>query len=204
MSSSSKSSTSSTQNYSSTTQDNRIVAEAGAVTFSQADGNTIHSTTTDNSQTITNTIDAGAVGRSFDFAEALAKGAASQSAASVGAVADFGKDALGAVKDAYGDANDNMLNMAGKAMSATGSAYDKAFGGLADNTKMSISAITSANDKANDQIRNANKDVAEAYKGVTDTLSDAWKSSKAGEQKMLAFGMLAIVGLGFIKVLGGR
>lgn len=204
MSSSSKSSTSSTQNYTSTTQDNRIAAEAGAITFSQADGNTINSTSTDNSLTVYNSLDGGAVGKAYDFAEALAKGAASQSVASVGVVADFGKDALSAVKDAYGDANDNMLDMAGAAMSQTGTAWGRAFDGLADNTRMSVSAITSANKDANAQIANANRDVAAAYKGVNDQLSDAWKSSKAGEQKMLAFGVMAIIGLAATRMLGGR
>ncbi len=215
MSSSSKSSTSSTQNYVSTTQDNRIAAEAGAITFSQADGNTINSTTTDNSQTVYNTLDGGAVDASYDFAESVTKGAASLSVASVGAMQEFGLDALSAVKGAYKDSSTavtgaykdamgSVETIAGKAMSQTGSAWGNAFDGLADNTKMALSAITSANKDANSQIANANRDVAQAYKGVNDTLSDAWKSSKAGEQKMLAFGLLAIVGLGFVKVLGGR
>lgn len=215
MSSSSKSSTSSTQNYSSTTQDNRIVADAGAVTFSQSDGNTIHSTSNDNSQTVYQSLDAGAVGSSFDFAEAVSKGAANAAAASVGAMQDFGRDALSAVKDAYGNANDNMFDLsklamnnnadlAGEAMSQTGTAWGKAVGAIADNTKMSLSAITSANAAANSQIRNANADVAAAYKDVNATLSDAWQSSKAGEQKMLAFGLLAVVGIVVAKVMGGR
>lgn len=215
MSSSSKSSTTSSQNYSSTTQDNRVVADAGALVFSQADGNTINSTSNDNSSTIYNTLDAGAVGASYDFAEMIAKGAASQGAATVGAMQEFGIDALTAVKGAYKDSSaatsaaykdamGGVTDIAGDAMSITSKAWGSAFGGLADNTKMSVSAIQAANAAANAQIANANRDVADAYKGVNDQLSDAWKSSKAGEQKMLAFGLLAIVGLGFFKVFGGR
>lgn len=210
MSSSSKSSTSSTQNYTSTTQDNRIAAEAGAVTFSQADGNTINSTTNDNSRTTTvyNALDAGAVGKSFDFAEAISRDAADVSAASVGAVADFSLDALSAVKDSYGDAAASIQsawkNAGEVSLNGVQSAWKNAGGMMADNTRMTISAITSANKDANAQIANANRDVADAYKGVTDTLSDAWKSSKAGEQKMLAFGVMAIIGLAAAKMLGGR
>ena len=228
MSSSSKSSTSSTQQYNSTTQDNRIVADAGAVTFSQAQGNTINSASNDHS--ITNTtyqsLDAGAVGKAFDFAEAIGKGAASTSVASVGAMGDFSVDALKAVKDAYsgsaaaseraysgamgevsGIAKQSMngaYDMAGKAMDTTSTAWGKAVGAIGDNMKLSLNAITSTNKEANDHIRNANSDVAAAYKGVNETLSDAWQSSKAGEQKMLAFGLLAIVGLVVAKVMGGR
>lgn len=155
MSSSSKSSTSSSQQYNSTTQDNRIAAEAGAITFSQADGNTINSQTTDNSQTIYNTLDAGAVGRSFDFAESVTKGSASVAAASVGNMADLSRDALSAVKDAYADSTESVQT----------------------NSQMTIRAITSANAKVND------------------VLADAYKTSKAGEQKMLAFGLLALVAM---------
>lgn len=162
MSSSSKSSTSSSQQYNSTTQDNRIVAEAGAITFSQADGNTIHST--DNSQTIYNTLDAGAVGKSFDFADSVTKGAASVAAASVGNMADLSRDAFSAVKDAYAESGQMVQK----------------------NSMTAISAVTSANAKVND------------------VLADAYRTSKAGEQKMLAFGVVAIVGLAAAKVLGAR
>jgi hypothetical protein len=160
MSSSSKSSTSSTQNYSSETKDNRIVGEAGSVNFADSTGNSVHST--DMSTTIYNSLDAGAVGRSFDFAESVSKGAASLSAASVGAVSDFGKGALAAVQDAYADFGEQV----------------------ADNSKMTISAITSANAKVND------------------VLADAYRTSKAGEQKMLAFGALALVAMVAAKAWG--
>ena len=239
MSSSSKSSTSSTQNYTSTTQDNRIVAAEGALTFSQSDGNSIYSSdddvtnysSIDNSVNTVNSLDAGAIGKAFDFAEAVSKGAADSSVASVGAMYGFGVDALGAVKDAYansaaasaasaaaaasasaaataatqrayGDAMGNVNEIAKTAMTGTSTAWGKAFDGLDGNMKMSLAAITSTNQAANDQIRNSNKDVSDAYKGVTDTLADAWKSSKAGEQKMLAFGLLAVVGISAAKILG--
>jgi hypothetical protein len=171
--SSSSASTQANQTQNNTTKDNRIVGEAGSVNFADSNRNTIVST--DQSTTINNTLDAGAVGKSFDFAEAVSKGAASLSVASVGAMQDFGVDALSAVKDAYG----------------------KAGAQVADTAKMSISAITSANE-------NTNAQVADAYKGVTGALADAWQTSKAGEQKMLAFGVVALVALGAVKVMGSR
>lgn len=78
-------------------------------------------------------IDAGAVGKSFDFAAQVSDKAADLAAASIGAVQASSTSAINAVKDAYGDAEGQ--------------------------------------------------------------LAQAWADSKAGEQKMLAFGMLAVVGL---------
>lgn len=136
------------------------MGEAGSINFAASDGNTINST--DQSTTIYNTLDAGAVGRSFDFAESVSKGAASLSAASVGAVTDMGKGAVAAVQDAYADFGEKV----------------------ADNSQMTISAITSANAKVND------------------VLADAYRTSKAGEQKMLAFGALALVAMVAAKAWG--
>ncbi|MFC4932951.1 hypothetical protein [Massilia sp. GCM10023247] len=161
MSSKSSASTQANQTQTNNTEDNRIgVAEAGSINFSGSNGNSV----TDQSTTINQTIDAGAVGRSFDFAEAVTKGSASLAAASVGEMGDLSRDALGAVKDAYADS-----------------------GELVQKTSLaSINAITSANSKVND------------------VLADAYRTSKAGEQKMLAFGVVAIVGLAAAKVMGAR
>ncbi|HBF50957.1 MAG TPA: hypothetical protein DDX04_12130 [Massilia sp.] len=170
MSSKSSSATTNNQYNTSTTQDNRIVGEAGSINFAGSDGNTINST--DNSTTVYNALDAGAVGKSFEFAENVSAGAASLAAASVGAMEDVTRSALGAVQDAYGD---SLEGVAG--------AWKQAGSAMASNQQMTISAITSANEK------------------VTGALSDAWASSKAGEQKMLAFGVMAIVALAASKVL---
>jgi hypothetical protein len=182
--SSSSASTQANQTQNNTTQDNRIVGEAGSVNFAASNNNSIQST--DQSTTIYNTLDAGAVGKSFDFAEAVTKGSASLAAASVGNMKDLSFGAIDAVRDAYGDSAEGVQ-----------AAWNKAGAAIADNTKMSISAITSAN-------ANTNAQVADAYKGVTGALADAWQTSKAGEQKMLAFGMVAIVGIGLVKVMGSR
>lgn len=121
MSSKSSSSTQANQTQTTNTSDNRIVAEAGSVNLSGSNGNNV---------TVT-AIDAGAVGKSFDFATQVSQDAASIAAASVGAVQAASTNAVEAVKAAYGDAEDQ--------------------------------------------------------------LAQAWADSKAGEQKMLAFGLLAVV-----------
>jgi len=123
MSSRSSSSTQANQTQTTNTSDNRISAEAGSVNLSGSNGNNV---------TVT-AIDAGAVGKSFDFAAQVSDKAADLAAASIGAVQASSTSAINAVKDAYGDAEGQ--------------------------------------------------------------LAQAWADSKAGEQKMLAFGMLAVVGL---------
>jgi hypothetical protein len=197
--SSSDSDSDSSQTQTSTTQDNRINAASGSVNFSQASGNTV--TSDDHSSTTTNynTLDGGAVGASYDFAEAISKGAASTAAASVGAMQATTKNALAAVGDAYAgslagtigiskDAMGRIQDMAESSNANVSSAWKGAVGVIADNTKTSVSAISSANTAALSQ-------VSKAYQGVTDELAAAWQESKAGEQKLLAYGVMAVLGI---------
>lgn len=109
------------------TKDNRIVSAEGSVNLADSSGNNI---------TVT-AIDAGAVSKSFDFAEAVTSKAADLATASVASVQASSKDALTAVKEAYGA----------------------------------------------------------AYDGAKQSLAQAWADSKAGEQKMLTFGLVAVVAL---------
>jgi len=80
----------------------------------------------------------------------------------------------------------NMADLSRDALGAVKDAYAESGEMVTDSSKMAISAITSANAKVND------------------VLADAYRTSKAGEQKMLAFGVVAIVGLAAAKVLGSR
>lgn len=167
--SSSKASTQANTSQSSTTKDNRIASAEDSINLTDSNGNAINVTSNVTS------IDAGAVGKSFDFAESVTKGAASVAAASVGDMADLSVGAIDAVRDAYRDSA--KVN--------------------SDNSKMAISAITSAN-------ANTNEEIASAYKGVTSALADAWQSSKAGEQKLLAFGVMAVLGIVAFRSFGGK
>ncbi|MFZ4878440.1 hypothetical protein ACL9RI_25420 [Janthinobacterium sp. Mn2066] len=114
-------------------QDNRITGGTGSVNLvtsrSSVGGNVNISTT-----------DFGSVGRSFDFAEAIAKGAANTAAASAAQVQAVATDAMKSVQAAYGDSNE--------------------------------------------------------------TLADAYKTSKAGEQKVMVAVGMAIVGVVALKALG--
>jgi expansin (peptidoglycan-binding protein) len=195
--SSSDSDSDSSQTQTSTTQDNRISAASGSVNFSQASGNTV--TSDDHSQTTTvyQSLDAGVVGDSYDFASKISSGAASTAAASVGAMKETTKNALAAVSDAYAgsmagtiDISKNAMgriqDMAESSNASVSSAWKGAVGAIADNSKASVSAVSSANAAALSQ-------VSKAYDGVTGALKDAWQESKAGEQKLLAYGVMAAV-----------
>lgn len=145
--SSSDSASDSSQTQVSTSKDNRIVGEAGSVNFADSNGNVVQM------------LDAGAVDKSFKFAESIAKGAASTQAASVAQIGATTKSALDAVKDAYNGSAERIQDMA----------------------------------------ENSNASVSKAYQGMTEALADAWQESKAGEQKLLAFGVMAVIGVvGFV------
>lgn len=82
-------------------QDNRISGGAGSVnlvTSRSSVGGDVNVTTTD----------FGTVEKSFNFAAAIAQGAANSAAASSGQVATIAKDALTSVKNAYGDYSDKL------------------------------------------------------------------------------------------------
>lgn len=131
--SSSDSASDSSQTQVNESQDNRITGGTGSVNLvtsrSSVGGNVNISTTDFNS-----------VGRSFDFAEAIAKGAANAAAASAGQVQAIATDAMKSVQAAYGDSSE--------------------------------------------------------------TLADAYKTSKAGEQKVMVAVGMAIVGVVALKALG--
>jgi predicted transcriptional regulator len=204
----SSSSTQANQTQTSTTQDNRIVGESGSVAFAGSSGNTV--TSTDNSQSVVNynTLDGGAVGDSYDFAANISKGAASLSAASVGAMADTTKNALDAVADAYSgsmagtikissDAMGRVQDMAETSNASVAKAWQNAVGAIADNSKMSVSAISTANCDALKAVQTANG-------GVIDALSDAWQESKAGEQKLVSYAVIAALGMVAFRAVGSR
>lgn len=99
--SSSDSDSDSSQTQIQETQDNRISGGNGSVNLvtsrSSVGGNVNISTT-----------DFGAVSKSFDFAQAIATGAANTAAASANQVTAIAKDAMASVKDAYGDSNESL------------------------------------------------------------------------------------------------
>lgn len=119
------------QTQTSTTQDNRISAESGSVNLAGSSGNSV----------TVNALDGGAVGRSFDFADAVSQGAANLAAASVQNMQATTRTALSAVQDAYQDENDK--------------------------------------------------------------LSQAWADAKAGEQKLLSYGVMAAVAVVAVSALRG-
>jgi hypothetical protein len=90
---------------------------------------------------------------------------------------DISKNAMGRIQD-----------MAESSNASVSSAWKGAVGVIADNSKSSVSAISSANTAALSQ-------VSKAYQGVTDELAAAWQESKAGEQKLLAYGVMAAVAM---------
>lgn len=96
--SSSKASTQANTTQTSVTKDNRIAAAENSINLSDSSGNDI----------TVNAIDAGAVGKSFDFAERVSEQAANLAAASVESAQTQSRSALAAVKDAYADAGDQL------------------------------------------------------------------------------------------------
>jgi len=99
--SSSESQSDSSQTQLQESQDNRITGGAGSVnlnTSRSSVGGSINVSTTD----------FGTVEKSFDFATAIAQGAANAAAASSGQVSAIAKDAFTAVKNAYGDYSDKI------------------------------------------------------------------------------------------------
>lgn len=124
------SSSSTTQNVTDT-QDNRIQAAVDSSNINNSRG-VINGSV--------NMLDAGAVGKSFDFATLVADGAAKTAAASVNEAQGIAVSAMDAVKGAYSDSNAS--------------------------------------------------------------LADAYKTSKAGEQKIMVAGALVICAIVAIKVMG--
>lgn len=96
--SSSSASTQANTSQTSTTKDNRIASAENSINLADSNGNSV----------TVNAIDAGAVDRSFDFAERVSEQAADVAAASVAASQAQSKSALAAVKDAYADAGDQL------------------------------------------------------------------------------------------------
>jgi hypothetical protein len=115
------------------TQDNRIAAAPDSTSINNSRGNI-------QAGNNINLTDDGAVGRSFDFAQSIAEGAANMQAASAGQMATTVTNALGAVQAAYQDESKKI--------------------------------------------------------------SDAYETSKAGEQKILVAGALLIAGIVAIKSFG--
>lgn len=118
------------QTQTTTTKDNRIAAAENSINLVESSGNSV----------TVNALDGGAVGRSFDFAEAVSQGAATLAAASVQNMQESTRTALSAVQDAYQDENDK--------------------------------------------------------------LSQAWADAKAGEQKLLSYGVMAAVAVVAVSALG--
>lgn len=101
--SSSDSDSDSSQTQIQESQDNRISGAAGSVNLvmsrSDVGGNVTLSTT-----------DHGSVGKAFDFAAMLAKGAANESAASGAAVTKLAMSAMDSVQSAYADSNQSLAS----------------------------------------------------------------------------------------------
>ncbi len=193
--SSSSSDSQANQTQSTTSKDNRIVSAAGSVNFADSNGNSVTSNPASHNTTVYQSLDAGAVGSSFDFANQVAAGAASTAAASLGAMQSTTKDALGAVGDAYAGAMDvskdamgRIQDMAQSSNASVSSAWKSAVGAVTDNSKASISAISTADANALQAVQKANSN-------VVDALANAWQESKAGDQKMVAYAVMAVLGV---------
>lgn len=97
----SNSSSDSSQSQTQESQDNRITAGTGSVSLvasRSSVGGDVNLTTTD----------FGTVSKAFDFANGIAKGAASEAAASSAQVAQTAQSALQSVKSAYANSNDTI------------------------------------------------------------------------------------------------
>jgi hypothetical protein len=94
----SNASTQANTSQTSITKDNRIASAENSINLADSSGNNINVTA----------IDAGAVGKSFDFATAVTEKAADIAAASVGAIQAQSTNALAAVKDAYAGADEQL------------------------------------------------------------------------------------------------
>lgn len=146
------------QSSSSDDQQNTTTGAEGANTLalSRSSGNTISSSITNN------TLDAGAVSKSFDFAKSMGKEAFVSSI----------------------DSTDKLYKTAKSAMTGMADAYETAAKVTQKTTDTAMS------------------EVAGAYKNTASTLNDAYQTAKAGEQKLMAAGALAVVAIVAVKVLG--
>jgi hypothetical protein len=99
----SNSSSDSSQSQLQESQDNRITAGEGAVALvasRSSVGGDVNLTSTD----------FGTVNKAFDFANAIAKGAASEAAASSAKVAEMATSAMQSVKQAYAGSNETIAD----------------------------------------------------------------------------------------------
>jgi hypothetical protein len=222
----SSSSSQANQTQTTNTQDQRINAAAGSIVLgagakdnslswsdtSTHDDHSVINNTENNTSNVT-TIDAGAVGASFDFANSIADGAASELAASMKAQQQTSADALKAVQASYA----SSAAIQAQAVGATQEAYGDAMGKLSDGYSNASKSVERAWSGATDSVsgiaklalsdvmttnQDNNQRVADAYKNTASTLADAYQTAKAGEQKIVAAAAMAILGIVAIRVLG--
>ena len=81
------------------------------------------------------------------------------------------------------------------------SAVSQSFDFAAMLTKGTVNELAASGTRSNALAVSAMGAVEKAYGGANDKLADAYANSKAGEQKMLAFGVVALIALAVIKMV---